>query len=248
MLKIAVCDDSPLFLELAIKFINKWSEERQFPVSISSYNNGDDLLAANAEERMDIIFLDIIMPLLNGMDTARELRQTDKAVKIIFLTSSPEFALESYEVKAQGYVLKPIVYEQLKDTLDECAHTITDEPAHIVLKTSFGYQKLYLHDIEYAEAQNKKVVFHLCTGDTLEASEPLHSFESRFTEDNRFSKLSGISAECRSFHHHTDYNEVRQVHPDCPWLCKSFQRSIFCTNVPGLRGIHYAYKYFKSDP
>lgn len=64
MLKIAVCDDSPLFLELAIKFINKWSEERQFPVSISSYNNGDDLLAANAEERMDIIFLDIIMPLL----------------------------------------------------------------------------------------------------------------------------------------------------------------------------------------
>lgn len=67
------------------------------------------------------------MPLLNGMDTARELRQTDKAVKIIFLTSSPEFALESYEVKAQGYVLKPIVYEQLKDTLDECAHTITDE-------------------------------------------------------------------------------------------------------------------------
>ena len=43
MLKIAVCDDSPLFLELAIKFINKWSEERQFPVSISSYNNGDDL-------------------------------------------------------------------------------------------------------------------------------------------------------------------------------------------------------------
>ena len=137
---------------------------------------------------MDIIFLDIIMPLLNGMDTARELRQTDKAVKIIFLTSSPEFALESYEVKAQGYVLKPIVYEQLKDMLDECAHTITDEPAHIVLKTSFGYQKLYLHDIEYAEAQNKKVVFHLCTGDTLEASEPLHSFENRFTEDNRFFK------------------------------------------------------------
>lgn len=114
MLKIAVCDDSPLFLELAIKFINKWSEERQFPVSISSYNNGDDLLAANAEERMDIIFLDIIMPLLNGMDTARELRQTDKAVKIIFLTSSPEFALESYEVKAQGYVLKPLFMNSSK--------------------------------------------------------------------------------------------------------------------------------------
>mgnify|MGYP002226222700 CR=1 FL=1 len=49
------------------------------------------------------------------MDAARELRQRDKSVKIIFLTSSPEFALESYEVKAQGYVLKPIAYDNLKE-------------------------------------------------------------------------------------------------------------------------------------
>lgn len=56
---------------------------------------------------MDIILLDIVMPLLNGMDTARELRAQDTAVKIIFLTSSPEFALESYEVRAQDYLLKP---------------------------------------------------------------------------------------------------------------------------------------------
>ena len=59
-------------------------------------------------EPFHIILLDILMPLLNGMDTARELRQYDKTVKIIFLTSSPEFALESYDVKAYSYLLKPM--------------------------------------------------------------------------------------------------------------------------------------------
>ena len=119
------------------------------------------------------------MPLLNGMDAARELRQRDKSVKIIFLTSSPEFALESYEVKAQGYVLKPIAYDKLKELLDECAQSFAEEPKNMVIKTVTGYQKLYFHEIEYAEAQNKRVFFHLRSGNIIESAEPFHSFEER---------------------------------------------------------------------
>ena len=188
MLKIAICDDSPIFLEHAIEFIRKWSEESRIPAAISSYTNGDDLLSAIAAERMDIIFLDIIMPLFNGMDTAREIRKTDKTTQIIFLTSSPEFALESYEVKAQGYLLKPVTYKRIKDTLDDCAQMFREEPEYLITKTSFGYQKLYLHDIEYAEAQNKKVLFHLRSGKTVESPEPFHSFEHRFSVGDGFFK------------------------------------------------------------
>ena len=61
----------------------------------------------------------MIMPLVNGMDTARELRQADTAVRLVFLTSSPEFALESYEVRAFDYLLKPVTYERLAQLLDE---------------------------------------------------------------------------------------------------------------------------------
>ena len=188
MLKIAVCDDSQIFLGCAVKLIQKWSDERRIPVELHTFNNGDELIAANTEERLDIIFLDIIMPLLNGMDAARELRQRDKSVKIIFLTSSPEFALESYEVKAQGYVLKPIAYEKLKELLDECAQSFTEEPKNIIIKTIAGYQKLYFHEIEYAEAQNKKVFFHLRSSNIVECVEPFHSFEDRFTLEDGFFK------------------------------------------------------------
>ena len=118
-LRIAVCDDSPIFLNKTKTYIETWSANTGHAVQIFTYDNGDALIEAHKDCHMDIIFLDIIMPLLNGMDTARELRQHDRAVQIIFLTSSPEFALESYEVRAQGYILKPVSQEKLSKELNE---------------------------------------------------------------------------------------------------------------------------------
>ena len=128
------------------------------------------------------------MPLLNGMDTARELRKTDKAARIVFLTSSPEFALESYEVKAQGYILKPVTDEKLREALEDCMAAVRKDPKNLLLKTPFGHQRLYLHNIEYAEAQNKRVVFFLKDGSTVETAEPLYSFEDKLTLENGFFK------------------------------------------------------------
>ncbi len=131
MLRIAVCDDSPQFLQTAAELVNGWATQRNFPVEINTYQNGDDLLEANSASRFDIVFLDIIMPLLNGMDTARELRENDTVIRIIFLTSSPEFALDSYDVKAQGYLLKPVSGDKIYSALDECAEFLVKEPENM---------------------------------------------------------------------------------------------------------------------
>lgn len=188
MIRIAVCDDSMEFLQQIACMVEQWSEQSEMPVELYRFTNGDELLTKNAVIHMDIIFLDIIMPLQNGIDTAKELRQSDDAVKIIFLTSSPEFALDSYEVKACGYLLKPVAYEKVKETLNECSHAFETEPKHIVLKTAFGYQKLYFCEIEYVEAQNKKVVFYLRTGEAVEALTSLHLLEDKLTESDGFFK------------------------------------------------------------
>ncbi len=188
MMRIAVCDDNADFLLHAVAMIEKWSGDSEIPVEIYQFDNGDSLIAKNSAVRMDIVFLDIIMPLQNGIDAAKELRRSDNAVKIVFLTSSPEFALESYEVKAQGYLLKPVTYEKIKETLDECSLAFNAEPKNTVLKTPFGYQKIYFHDIEYAEAQNKRVVFYLRTGKVIYAVDPLYAIEERFTECDGFFK------------------------------------------------------------
>lgn len=127
MLKIAICDDSPLFLEQTRSAVLKWSDENQISTKLYIYENGDELIATNMAEPFHIILLDILMPLLNGMDTARELRQYDKTVKIIFLTSSPEFALESYDVKAYSYLLKPVTYDMPRHRIKRFIFTCVPE-------------------------------------------------------------------------------------------------------------------------
>lgn len=188
MLKIAICDDDLMFMQNTAALIRQWADQSGIPADLFLFDNGDELITKSTSLHIDIIFLDIIMPMLNGMDTARELRQKNTAVNIIFLTSSKEFALESYDVRAQGYLLKPVSYTKIKETLDECARSFETEPKNLILKTPFGYQKLYFHDIEYAEAQNKKVLFHLKSGRTIEAIQPLYSFEDKFTDENGFFK------------------------------------------------------------
>lgn len=92
MLRIGVCDDDKEFRQRLMQMIRIWSDHSGIPTELYPFDNGDELISKNAAFRMDIILLDIVMPLLNGMDTARELRAQDTAVKIIFLTSSPEFS------------------------------------------------------------------------------------------------------------------------------------------------------------
>lgn len=177
MLKIIACDDHVAFLDNLHRMINRWSAETGTAVDVALVTRGEDLLARHAASRADVIMLDMIMPLVNGMDTARELRQSDTAVRLVFLTSSPEFALESYEVRAFDYLLKPVTYERVAQLLDEP-----------VIKTSFGYHALRLSDIEYAEARNKHVVFHLRDGRDIEALEPFRSIEDRLAQNATFFK------------------------------------------------------------
>lgn len=188
MLKIAICDDNHDFLVHSENLIKKWCIENNILSELYKFDNGDDFLLKNENIHIDILFLDIIMPLFNGMDLAKELRKKDKNIKIIFLTSSKEYALDSYAVKAQGYILKPVCYEKIKDILDDCIKDIKLEERYIVIKTTYGYQKLYFQDIEYVEAQNKRVYFYLKNGKMVESNAPLYSFKEKFTIEVGFFK------------------------------------------------------------
>ena len=188
MLRVGLCDDDKGYMEELTDMVRQWAKENKLKIELFSCDNGDKLLAQSTASHMDIVILDIVMPLLNGMDTARELRAQDTAVKIIFLTSSPEFAVESYEVRAQDYLLKPVSYDRLREALDACCQMLCAEPKNMVLKTSFGFQKLYFGDVEYAEAQNKRVVFHLRTGREVDTPEPLHSLEDKLVSEDGFFK------------------------------------------------------------
>ena len=188
MVKIALCDDDSRCLKDLEKLIKKWLDANSARADVVTFSDGDALLTACKSIPFDIIFLDVMMPLLNGLDTARELRTAHVSSKIIFLSSSPEFALESYEVKATNYLVKPPTYLSVGNTLRDCLSDFENEHQGIIVKVGTGYQQLSTREIELVEAHNKYVTFFMTDGREIKVSEPLYSFEERLGVHEGFYK------------------------------------------------------------
>lgn len=186
-MRIALCDDRPDQLENLHSMILAWNGEY---VSVSCYDNGDALLQAHRTTPFDIIFLDILMPLLNGMETARELRQSDKTVRLVFLTASSDFAVEAFSVKASNYLLKPLDSEKLHRCLEELSEELHTFARKICIRGIHAMHQIPVEDIEYIESQNKRILFVLSNGETILSGEPLYAYEEKLTLEDGFFKCS----------------------------------------------------------
>ena len=187
MLRIAICDDNINFLQEISDMISKWKEQMSY-VICESFDNADALLNTHRIAPFDIIFLDIVMPMQNGIEVAREIRKHDKKSQIIFLTASSEYAVESYTVKANNYLLKPISETALFTCLDDALSEISLKPQTITVKGLYSMQKIILDEIMYVEAQNKHIIFTLTDGSIIETTEPLHTYQDTLTLNDGFFK------------------------------------------------------------
>lgn len=187
MLRIAICDDDQAFLSLTASVIGQW-KNKPLDLNIETFESGDALFLMHNEMPFDIIFLDMLMPEIDGLETARKIREFDKTVKIVFLTSSAEYAVDSYSVKADNYLLKPFEPAKLFLCLDELVAEIKRSGTSILVKGLRTLHRIELQNIEYIEAQNKRVLFYLCDGRTQEILEPLYTFEQKFNQMEYFFK------------------------------------------------------------
>ena len=178
MLQIAVCDDNLDELSNMVQLINLYRASKHLNCEYAVFSNGFELVSALEKgKRFDIYCLDIIMPGFMGIDVAREIRGFDKTAPVLFFTSSPEFALESYSVKAINYVLKPISKEKLFFTFDELLEQIKakkDEDA-VIVKSNEGIQKILISNLAFAEVIGRNVLYHLRSGKVIECTEAFSS-------------------------------------------------------------------------
>jgi DNA-binding LytR/AlgR family response regulator len=195
MYKIAVCDDNPDMLARLSEDLRLLSERRKFaePLEIMSFASGSALLDAVAHgDRFHIILLDILMPLMDGMETAAEIRRYDKSVKIIFLTTSTRFALESYDVKAYGYLIKGGPQEKLYALLNEAiAETSEALGAYTLLKTKTGLEKFFFHALSTSKSSEKSSPSTSTTAKRMKCtarfprSSPFFAAQARFIKPHR---------------------------------------------------------------
>jgi len=187
MLRVAICDDMPECLQQTQALIHQWKGKPEY-WHLETFPDGDALITAHTAQPFDIIFLDVVMPLLSGMEAAREIRQFDRSVKIVFLTSSAEFAVQSYTVKADNYLLKPLSAGDLYACLDELYQDILENARCITVKSATSVHRIPFQSIEYIESQNKQVLFYLSGNTAISTAEPLYSLESRLLLSDGFFK------------------------------------------------------------
>lgn len=172
MTKIAFCDDDPALLHQMQDFLEQYRTLRGAQIELFPYSGPMELLSdIESGIRYDILFLDVLMPGINGIHAAKEIRQYDAAVHIIFVTSSSDFAVQSYMVGAYYYQLKPIWKESFFRLTDAVLAECRKHTQHsLILRCRNGLTRITLNSLEYCEVQGRTLVFHLLDGTVIESS------------------------------------------------------------------------------
>ena len=184
MITIAVCDDTAQYLQESVALLEQWSKEKNTAVKIDAFDNGDSLIQSMTHQPYDLIFLDIIMPMFSGIDTCAEIRKENSQTKIIFLSVSPEFGVDAFRVKANGYLLKPLDKKALFDLMDEYLAEKKATSRFLIARSMSMYRKVPLHTVSLLEAQNKRIMIYTTDGNALTLTTPLHQLTSQL--DNSF--------------------------------------------------------------
>ncbi|MDD2956864.1 MAG: LytTR family DNA-binding domain-containing protein [Oscillospiraceae bacterium] len=177
-MQIAVCDDDPEELVRISSILDDYRQERKASICYRTFHSATELLATAKSGDYDLYLLDVMMPAVSGMEAARELRGFDQDAALVFLTSSPEFAVESYRYKAQDYLLKPAKRERLFPLLDALLAKRQASGECLSVKTKTGATLILYERLAYVEVVNKWVYFHLSDGSVREVASPLSAFEA----------------------------------------------------------------------
>lgn len=198
MKHIVICDDSKNDRDLLKDMLTAYFEEIEEKITIQEYESGEALLA-DAEEgylQTDLIFMDIHMKGITGMNAARKLRELRYKMPIVFLTADERYAIESYEVEASGYLTKAFSEEKIKQTLQRIFKLHLKKRIPVKSKRQQRYP--FVDEIMYIESDKHQVVVHMIDGSEIATTEKLGDIETKIN-DLRFLRCNQsylVNMEC----------------------------------------------------
>lgn len=179
MYRIAVVEDEQQYRDEVCQYIEQYATEHQLKFDVTTYTDGQEIVD-DVQKHYDIIFFDIEMTQLNGMDAAKAIRERDVNVVMVFITNMAQYAIEGYEVGALDFVLKPIDYYGFSFRLARALGRVQKKQGNLefAINTPGGIKKLNSNDIYYIEIENRFLVYHTAEGDfsqrgTLQSAEEM---------------------------------------------------------------------------
>ena len=159
-MNIAIIEDSGQELSLLERCLQSYLSSRQVYRVIDTYTSGEAFLENWPSESYDLVFLDILMEGISGIEVARKIRETDSECLLIFISSSKEYALQGFEVRAFDYLLKPLSEERFQKTTDLCQNELAKHIRYIEVKESRTLVKIPLNEIIYTDYYNHYIQIH----------------------------------------------------------------------------------------
>lgn len=170
-MKIALCDDEREQLAQTKTYLQEYFLLHPgMDAAVTAFSCGATLLEhLRTKGAFDLYLLDVIMPRENGIDLGLSIREFDQGGPIIYLTSSPDFAVDSYQARASAYLLKPLDKNRLFQTLDDIVEKwFRENRSFTTIKTKGGLRRLPVRAIVYGELVNRCVQYHLSDGSAVE--------------------------------------------------------------------------------
>lgn len=164
MLKVAILDDTIGDIERLKNLLIQYSNNHFHQITVDVFNRGIIFLD-NVKKMYDIVFFDIDMPVINGLEVAKKLREYDDKVAIVFVTNLASLAINGYEVNALDFLVKPVSYNQLEMILDKCIKKkMSFKSKRIMIKIKNGYKAIETDKIMYVEVKKHDLIFNTSEG------------------------------------------------------------------------------------
>ncbi|MDE6845492.1 MAG: LytTR family DNA-binding domain-containing protein [Lachnospiraceae bacterium] len=159
MLQIAICDDEQFYREKMKKLVEGYLEKRRLQYTLHLFLSGEEFLKqCENSVKYDIVFLDINMEQIDGIQTAKRIRSFHSNTYIVFVTAFIDYALEGYKVNAVRYLMK----DAIDLAMEECMMAILQKMqiAQVTFAFLEGEKRLYIDNILYVESRGHKSIFH----------------------------------------------------------------------------------------
>lgn len=192
MLRIALCDDNADHRTHIAGLLDEYlSQQVDTPARTTVFSSAAELLAAvKSAGSFDLYLLDVVMPEMSGIDLGLRLREMGDEGLIVYLTTSAEYAVDSYQARAFHYLLKPLDQDSLFPVLEQATETLRRQRTETILvKTPEALLRLPLHEILYAELYNRAIRYHLTgerTVDTVSLRGSFHTAVASLVEHPAF--------------------------------------------------------------
>lgn len=188
MINIAVCDDEKFMADKLEKMAEDFFGKKNTDIAVLKYSSGEELLKSN--ERTDVLFLDIGMQGMDGIETARRLRAHGYKGFLIFITVLREMVFQSFETEPFDYLLKPVEKEYFEKTMERLFRSIQDrlapEKANLLVRKGCESNIISFQDIICCEIIDRKVYLYLVSGEVISYYERIENLEKKL--DGRFFK------------------------------------------------------------